>query len=207
MIIEGILEVLVMVGSAVKVLLNILPFIFLLIIIYLIFSYREDLHYRRINGSRILELDSLNKKRLCLFMAYLMRWLGYEEVPRPVTEEDAEEEPLYWKKDQETVDIVVDKEENRYAVLVEKRENGVGQQVFRKLEYAMEKYGCNKGIIINTGFFNSIDEEAASYGDIELWDREKLIRELLNLQGIEDTQGRDFNYHFKNFFRWVWHGG
>lgn len=209
MIFEGVLDVLVMVGSAVKVLLGILPFVFIIIIAYLIFSYREDLQYRRITGSRILELDSLPAVKLRFFMLYLLRWLGYEEP----AEEEAPENNDQSKNDQQSVrepegvDILVEKDGIRYAVLIERKENGVGQRAFRKLEHGMERYNCEKGIIINTGYFNNYDQEAAGYGDIELWDRQVLIKELLNLQGIEDNKGRGFNYYFQNFFRWVWHGG
>ncbi len=86
----GILEILVLVGSTVKVLLGILPFVFIIVVGYLVYSYREDLHCRRIAGSRILELDNLPLKKLRYLMLHLLGWLGYEEV--------IEEESLKVKK-------------------------------------------------------------------------------------------------------------
>ena len=208
MILEGILEVLVMIGSAVKVLLGILPFALVIIIAYLVYSYYDNLHYRRITASRILELDNLPRGKLRYLMLYLLGWLGYEETfEEEPKHDDKEEAKTTLHKRPEGVDMLIEKDGTRFAVLVETRRNGVGQRLFKKLEDAMERYNCEKGIIINNGEFDTFDRDAAGYGDIELWNRERIIRELLALQGIEDTKGRGFNYHARNFFRWVWHGG
>ncbi len=107
---------------------------------------------------------------------------------------------------QEDLDMLVEKDGTRYAVLVEKQERGVGQRFIKKMENAMEKYNCEKGIIVNNGEFDDLDQAAAGYGDIELWDRERIIQELLTLQGIEDTQNRGVTYHLRKFFSWVWYG-
>ncbi len=203
----GILEILVMVGSAVQVLLGILPIIFIIVIGYLVYTYREDLHYQRIAGSRILELDNLSPQKLRYLMLYLLGWLGYKEIIENEPVEDEEKKNVDRNKGYEGVDILIEKDGTRFAVLVEKRERGVGQRVFKKLENAMDKYNCEKGIIINNGEFDNPDREAAGYGDIELWGRERIMRELLALQGVEDTQNRGFTFHLRNFFSWVWYGG
>ncbi len=203
-IFELILDFLAMVGSAVNVLLAILPFVAILFAGYLVYCYLDDLHCHRIAGSRILELDNLPPGKLRYLMLYLLDTLGYEAI---VEEEPAEGEN--GKAEQKKLlgaFILVKKDETRFAVLAESRKNGVGQGVFTKLENAMDRYNCERGIIINNGKFNSFDRDAAGYGDIELWDRERIIRELLALQGIEDPKGRGIAFHFGNFFRWVWNG-
>ncbi len=202
----GILEILVLVGSTVKVLLGILPFLFIIIVGYLIYSYREDIHCRRIAGSRILELDNLPLQKLRYLMFHLLGWLGYEEVIEEEPLEGEEKKNVDQNKIKEDLDMLVEKDGIRFAVLVEKRGMGVGQRFIKKLENAMEKYNCAKGIIINNGEFDELDQATAGYGDIELWDRERIIKELLTLQGLEDTQNRGFTYHLRNFFSWVWYG-
>lgn len=204
-IFELILDFLAMVGSAVNVLLVILPFVIIIVTGYIVYCYFDELHCRRIAGSRILELDNLPPGKLRHLMLYLLGTLGYEAI---VEEEPAENENE--KAEQNKMlgaVILVKKDETRFAVLAESRTHGVGQGVFTRLENAMDRYNCEKGIIINNGNFDSFDRDAAGYGDIELWDRERIIRELLALQGIEDPKGRGITFHLGNFFRWVWNGG
>ena len=207
MIFSRLLEVLVLVGSAVKVLLKALPVIGLIIFVYLIHAYRDEMHSRRISNSRIRALDNLSLLKLRFFMKFFLTWMGYEEIVSEKEKETGEVKSQREKNYQDDVDILVVKEGIRYAVLVEKKQNGVGNAVFKKLEDAMEKYNCEKGIIINNGMFSKRDQQEAGYGDIELWDRNKLIQDLLYLQGVEDTHGLSIHYYFHNFVRWVWRGG
>ncbi len=205
---EQVMGGMILLGSATQTLVKFLPLIILAVLAYLIFSYRDDLFFRRIAASRIMELDKLSRPKLRLFMRFFMQWLGYEEM---VDHGDLlADEEARWKKNKdkrENVDLLMQKEETCYAVLVEAKENGVGRAAFQKLESAMEKYNCTKGIIINIGYFNKFDQQEAAYGDIELWDREKIIKGLLSLQGIEDTRGHGFGFYFQDFWRWVWRGG
>ncbi|MEW5922198.1 MAG: restriction endonuclease [Bacillota bacterium] len=207
-IFNRLLDAIILLGSVTQVLVKFLPLILVVILAYMIYGYRDDLYYRRIAGSRIAELDKLSLVKMRFFMGFFMQWLGYEVIIKEEEPPEGEERREYrGKSKREDVDLLVQKEGIRYAVLVEVKENGVGNKVFQKLEEAMAKYNCGKGIIINNGRFNKIDHQEAGYGDIELWDRDKLIRDLLYLQGIEDPKGHGFGFYFHDFLRWVWRGG
>ena len=102
--------------------------------------------------------------------------------------------------------LVLIKDEIRYGVLPEKKDLGVGTTAFNKLEKVMGENNCQEGIIINNGFYSDVDLEEGLTRNIELHDRDWLIKMLLNVQGFEDTQGKDFSYYFHDFWRWALYG-
>ena len=102
--------------------------------------------------------------------------------------------------------MILVKDDIRYGVLLERKTHGVGRLAFNKLEKAMGERHCEEGIIINNGLFSKGDLEEGRQRNIRMWDREWLIKELLNLQGLEDTAGKDFKYYFYDFWRWALRG-
>ena len=102
--------------------------------------------------------------------------------------------------------LILVKEGVRYSVVLEKKEHGVGLLAFNKLEKAIGMYNCQEGIIINCGSFSAEDIGEGKARNIELHDREWLIKTLLNLQGVEDTAGKDFSFYFQGFWRWALRG-
>jgi|GEM_PF-1829752 len=102
--------------------------------------------------------------------------------------------------------LILIKDGVRYGVLLEKKEHGVGLLAFNKLEKAIGEYGCQEGLIINNGAFSVEDIEESKARNIELQDREWLIKNLLNIQGVEDTAGKDFAFYFQGFWRWALRG-
>ncbi len=214
-ILSSITDILALAGSVVKVLLNFLPLIIGVFLIVAVLNYRDELKYKRITFSRINEIDNLPLHKFKLFLRSLLSWRQYEvtipeeEVPeKEVPEEETKERQNKEEKKNSglTVDLLTEKEGVRYAVLVERKEKGVGETAFYKLAKGMEQFDCGAGLLINNGRFTEEELQEAAAKNIKLWDRDKLIKELLRLQSLEDTADRSFAFYIKDFCNWVWKG-
>ena len=146
-------------------------------------------------------------------MKAFLGWKGFhEETPLPEDDEENEEEDYLESVKEEKKKTGIDeililvKDGIRYGVLLERKKLGVGRLAFNKLEKAMGERHCEEGIIINNGLFPEGDLEEGKARNIRMWDREWLIKELLDMQGLEDTAGKDFKYYFYDFWRWALRG-
>ena len=224
-IFNKIVEFLTLVGSVAQELLILLPFVVIIFLTLAILNYREELHFNRISSSRIADIDQLDQKRYYLFMIAFLGWLGYSEdvtIPENTENNTDEDEPAPQKPQQKPIPInplkidrnkikfgeplVLMKDGIRYGILPEKKDLGIGTLAFNKLEKVMGENNCQEGIIMNSGYFSEDDLEEGATRNIELRDREWLIKMLLNVQGFEDTRGKDFSYYFHDFWRWAIHG-
>lgn len=210
-----IIDVLAVIGAAARELLILIPLILAAVFWVLIGNYRDELSFRRLRQSRIGEIDELNYPKYCLFMKAFLTSIGFNEEILPAEEEEENEDNGKYletntKKEKKKADIdeplVFIKDGIRYGVLLEKKKLGVGPLAFNKLEKVMGERECQEGIIINNGLFSKVDLAEGKARDINLWDREWLIKKLLEMQGFEDTEGKDFNYYFYDFWRWALRG-
>ncbi len=103
-------------------------------------------------------------------------------------------------------DALVKKDGKKCAVMVEKKDSGISPRIFNRLEKAMGDHDCDHGILINNGSFSEEELEQGELRFIEMWDRDRIIKELLRLQGKEDTKGQPFLFYVKDFFRWIVRG-
>ena len=202
-----IIKGLVFIGATAKVIVVLIPFFLAVIFWILIGNYREELSLRRLRFSRIEEIDELDSKKYYFLMKALLGWMGFhEETPLPEDDEENEEDEDYLESIKEEKKkagiselLILVKDDIRYGVLLERKTHGVGRLAFNKLEKAMGERHCEEGIIINNGLFSKGDLEEGRQRNIRMWDREWLIKELLNMQGLEDTAGKDFKYYFYDF--------
>lgn len=210
-VLSKIIDILALIGAAARELVILIPFILAAVFWVLIGNYRDELSYRRLRLSRIGEIDELNYQKYYLFLKAFLSAMDFHEEILPAEEEEENEDDGYLgkntKKEKKETDIdeplVFIKDGIRYGVLLEKKKLGVGPLAFNKLEKVMGERECQEGIIINNGLFSKADLAEGKARDIKLWDREWLIKELLEMQGFEDTKGKDFNYYFYDFWRWA----
>ncbi len=125
-----------------------------------------------------------------------------EEIAGKMKQEDEQQQPPA----KLSPDALVKKDGKKYAVMVEKKESGISPRIFNRLEKAMVDHDCDHGIIINNGSFTDEELEQGKLRSIEMWDRDRIIRELLRLQGKEDTKGQPFLFYVNDFFRWIVRG-
>ncbi len=226
-ILGGVLDGLALVGTAVELLLFIVLIGLGILLFILILNYRDDLKFKRIVYSRINEIDELSLTRLKIFIPTMLILMGYE----PVQEED-EQEQLHQETQEESThnlegqmetevqnpekeikqsapavkisaDAFVKNNGEKYAVIVEKKDRGINPRAFIRLEKAMGDHNCDKGLIINNGFFTREEWEQGALRSIEMWDRDRIIKELLHLQGKEDVKDQPVLFYINNFFKWL----
>jgi len=216
-----IINALVVIGAATKVLVIMIPLFLVAVFWILVGNYREELSFRRFRFSRIGEIDELDPQKYFFLMKAFLGWMGFnEEIPLPAEDEEDEktkEDDNFWEKKDKKNDnkkkkpgmeepLILVKEGIRYGVLLERKKFGVGRFAFNKLEKAMGERDCQEGIIFNNGFFSKEDLEEGRARNIRMWDRDWFIKELLEMQGFEDTAGKDFKYYFQDFWRWALRG-
>lgn len=201
MVLGRVTDLLALIGSAVGVLVYIILFALAIFFMIMLFYYLDYLKMKRIRLSRITEIDRLSLPKLKLFIKTLFSLMGYEIVSEEEKKEgkDTKEE----EKRKSPVDALVVKDGKKYALIIEKREKGVGKRLLDRLKRAILDHGCQGGIIINNGNFSPEELEEGRLMGLELWDRNRLIRELLTLQGKEDPAGRGFSFYIWDFFRWL----
>lgn len=216
---DHIINFLAVVGAAAKVVVVLIPLILAAVFWILIGNYREELSFRRLRFSRIGEIDDLDQRKYFFLMKALLGYLGFNEEIKLPDEDDNDgnnenendgdflvkkvkkEKSSFWDEP-----LILLKDGVRYGVLLERKNQAVGRFAFNKLEKAMGERDCQKGIIINNGFFSEFDLEEGRARNIKMWDREWLIKTLLEMQGFEDTAGKDFKYYFYDFWRWALRG-
>ncbi|HHU75754.1 MAG TPA: hypothetical protein GXZ24_02495 [Firmicutes bacterium] len=217
---DYIIKILAAVGAAAGELVIFLPFILLVILWVMVGNYREELTYKRLHFSRIREIDELSPYKYYLFIKAFLEFMGFSEDILPAKDEEEKtndsgedaESILHNKSDQSRREnkragigqpFILVKDDVRYGVLLERRRQGLGQLAFNKLEEIMGKHECAEGMIINNGFFTEADLAEGEARNIELRDRKWLIKALLEVQGLEDTEGKSFRYYFHDFWRWA----
>ncbi len=103
-------------------------------------------------------------------------------------------------------DALVKKDGLKYAVMIDRNESGISPLIFSRLEKAMQSHDCERGIIIKNGYFSFEELEQGRLRSLEMWDRDRLIKELLYLQGKEDPKDQPFFFYIGDFFRWLVRG-
>ncbi len=214
-IITQIINVLAIIGAAAKELAILLPFVLIAVLWVLIGNYREEITFRRLSYSRIREIDELSPQKYYLFLKAFLGYKGFSEEMHVEESEDKGESGEYIQYNQPDSGknggkkagigepLILIKEGIRYGVLLERKKLGLGLLAFNKLEKAMGEHDCPEGIILNNGFFSEMDLTEGEARNILMWDRKWLIKALLEMQGFEDTEGKDFKYYFHDFWKWA----
>lgn len=199
-------HILINIGMAVEVLARFLPLVAAIFLMITFLTYLDEVKFRRISGSRISEIDSMSPEKYRLFLKTLLSLLGYtiENQAEEELEGEADEAQLFQSKI--SVDALITKQERRTAVFFVRKSNGVGTPILDRLQQAMSAHNCQAGLIINSGYFTPEEKKEAEARGIHLWNRDRLIRELLRVQGIEDPKGKDAFAFLGNFWRWLVRG-
>lgn len=71
-------------------------------------------------------------------------------------------------------DIIAQKDGNKYAFQCKRFASPIGPKPIGEVLRGMNKYQCNKGIVITNNYFTNQAIQEAKVSNIELWDRDKL---------------------------------
>lgn len=227
----AVLNVLQTTGSAVEIILRYLPIFLILFLVLALAGYLEDLNFKRIANSRIKEIDSLTQPKFKYFVRSFLFLLGYKELKLELVTEDSNEDESVEeeeqkdgadllekiKKEQEMkkkkeskklkdIDVVVARDDVYFGVLVVKDLSPHASTVIEKLSSAVKEYNLNYGLLVTNARINLGEIQEATSRNIEVWDREKLIQNLLLLQGISDPKRKPLFFYFGDFWSWVLRG-
>lgn len=71
-------------------------------------------------------------------------------------------------------DIIAEKDDNKYAFQCKRFSSPIGPKPIGEVLRGMNKYKCNKGIIITNNYFTKQAIQEAKISNVELWDRDKI---------------------------------
>lgn len=77
-------------------------------------------------------------------------------------------------------DIIATLDDDKYAIQCKRYDNKVNSAPIGETLRAMNKYNCNKGIVITNNFFTKQAIEEGKINNIILWDRNTLIKLIIN---------------------------
>ncbi len=227
-VLSNTLTVLQFIGTAVEILWGFLPIFLIIFLILGVMGYYEDLNFKRVKQSKIVEIDYLSPGKFKYFIRTLLFMLGYKEVTPELQEEDSEEEEEDNKtgeenllekirKEQESkkkkeskrlkvLDAVVVRGGTYIGVLAVKDLKTNIDPVLEKLASAMNDYNCNEGLLITNARLSASRLQEATSRNIVVWDREKLIQKLFQLQGRTDPKKKSLFFYLSDFWSWVFRG-
>ncbi len=78
-------------------------------------------------------------------------------------------------------DLIISKDGQRIAVQAKRYSKPVGVQAIQEAVSAQAKYGCTGSMVVTNNTYTRQAQELAKHNRTELWDREKLVSEMLTL--------------------------
>jgi len=124
---------------------------------------------RRLSGIGISDVDSLDGKRFEVYLEVRFRERGYR-VERTPYQGD-------WG-----ADLILEKDGTRTAVQAKRWKKNVGVGAVQEATAAKGKYRCDRATVVTNSRFTKAARELAAANTVELWDRDKLIRELMEIR-------------------------
>lgn len=71
-------------------------------------------------------------------------------------------------------DIIAEKDGNKYAFQCKRFSSTIGPKPIGEVLRGMNKYKCNKGVVITNNYFTNQAIQEAEVSNVELWDRDKI---------------------------------
>lgn len=75
-------------------------------------------------------------------------------------------------------DLILTKDDIKTAVQAKRYSKNVGIKSVQEVTGSLAKYNCHKGMVISNSYFTGQARELAKANNIELWDRDKLMKIL-----------------------------
>lgn len=120
----------------------------------------------RVVKSGIEKIDKMTGENFEIFLENLFRRKGYKVKRTPLSGDFG-------------ADLVIEKDNAIIAVQAKRYNDKVSLGAVQEVVGAIAHYSCNGGMVITNSNFTKAAFELANSNNIELWDREKLISEIL----------------------------
>jgi restriction system protein len=76
-------------------------------------------------------------------------------------------------------DLVIARDGEKTAVQAKRWKRRVSPRAIQEVVASKAKYGCGRAMVVTNSFFTGAARELARANDVELWDRDRLAREIL----------------------------
>lgn len=134
------------------------------ITIYLYYFRRK---LQRLRSSGLFEIDRMDGAAFEEKLWLVFRDLGYLVQSTPYRGD--------WG-----ADLIVTKDGVRTVVQAKRYSKPVGLKAVQEAVTARAKYNCTHSLVVTNNFFTAQARELAFHNGTELWDRERLLKELAN---------------------------
>lgn len=115
------------------------------------------------------EVDQMDGEQFERFLRGIFRDLGYYTERTPRTGDYG-------------ADLILLKDGYKISVQAKRYKKPVGVKAVQEVYASLEKYVCDKGIVITNNYFTQNAKTLAESTKVELWDRDKLKEVLLTLK-------------------------
>ncbi len=118
---------------------------------------------RRYLNSPLARVDAMSGREFEDFLAAYFRSLGYRVEPTPASSDYG-------------VDLLCRDRQELLAVQAKRYSGTVGVHAVQELKSGMAYYQAPRGLVVSNAYFSRQAYELAERGDIQLWDRDALVR-------------------------------
>lgn len=125
---------------------------------------------RKLINSGIYEIDKMSGTQFEKFLYYYFKKSGFQCSLTPSTGDYG-------------ADLIIMKEDTIIVVQAKRWKRAVGIEAVQQIIGSIKYYEADYGMVITNSFFTPNAIELAGTNDIELWDREALIKKIRNFKG------------------------
>jgi restriction system protein len=119
--------------------------------------------------SGIPEIDKMTGKTFEKRLEILFKKLGYQVTRTGKVNDDG-------------ADLIIEKDGLKTAVQAKRWKGKVGKAALYEVLGGQRSYNCDKELVVTNSFFTNQAKEFAQKTNVELWDRKKLVKQLLSTQ-------------------------
>jgi restriction system protein len=121
---------------------------------------------RRLAASGIDEIDRMDGRTFERYLQIVFAKSGYKvELTKYVGDYGA--------------DLVIRKDGEKIVVQAKRYKKNVGISAVQEVVASISKYGCSRAMVMTNSYFTKAARELARVNKVELWDRDRLGKELL----------------------------
>lgn len=144
--------------------LGVLTGVGLVLIGWAIYKYSRRFQ-TRFDIISIEEIDKMDPTDFEHLIAGLFRLRGYQVTVTP-------------RSGDKGADVIVERKGQRTAIQAKRYGNNADHKGVQEVYGSLNYYKCSKGIVITNRYFTKTAQELARVNHIELWDRDRLLKEI-----------------------------
>ena len=115
------------------------------------------------------EIDNMSGIEFERFLGLFLKKIGYQvkQVGSPAGDYGA--------------DLIITKNNESIAIQAKRHNSIIGVDAVREVLGSIKMYNCTRGIVVTNNYFTKQAKLLAKTNNVELWDRNKLAKKILNL--------------------------